>query len=119
MTRADRILIVLVAAAAIASIPLVTLATGGKASQVLAHSPAGTSVISLEKDGRYRIQGRGGVLTLSVSEGRVRCVQADCPDQVCVRTGTAAAGRPIVCAPNGVSVSLEGKVSEDLDAVSR
>jgi hypothetical protein len=45
--------------------------------------------------------------------GRVRVVESDCPNQVCVRTGwVSRPGRSIVCVPNKVLVELRGSRSE-------
>ena len=72
------------------------------------------------RDGTYRVQGRIGEVVFEVRDGEVRCVSADCPDHVCVRSGTVRAGAPVVCAPNGVVAEFTG-VSEGgaVDAVSR
>jgi hypothetical protein len=45
--------------------------------------------------------------------GRVRVVESDCPNQVCVRTGgVSRPGRSIICVPNKVLVELRGSKSE-------
>lgn len=122
MTRADRILIAIVACIAIASVPLVYMASAiaaGSRNVAVVEAPGGRTVLDLTKDGLYEIQGRRGVLHLRVAGNEVRAVDAECPDQVCVRSGAARPGRPIVCAPNGVSVSLSGSPKGGVDAVSR
>ena len=47
--------------------------------------------------------------TLEVEQGRVRMLQANCPDQICVhQSWSSSAAKPIVCLPNRVTVILTG-----------
>ena len=119
MTRADRILVAVLALAIVLSLPLVSIASSHTPSDAVVKAPEGRTVLDLSKDGVFEIQGRQGVVRLSVSRGQVSALSADCPDQICVRSGAARPGRPIVCAPNGVSVTLSGSQEGGVDAVSR
>lgn len=119
MTRGDRLVVFVVAVAIVVSVPLVSLASSRNAGAVRVDAPGGSSTISLAHDGTYTIDGRSGRVVIEVSDHTVRCVNAECPDQLCVRAGVAGPGRPIVCAPNGVSVSLGARGGGALDAVSR
>lgn len=119
MTSGDRILVFLVAAAVLVSVPLVSLASSGQPGAVRLDAPGGSSEVSLVHDGRYVVEGRSGRVVVEVAAGAARVVEADCPDQLCVRMGRARPGRPVVCAPNGVSVSLSVQDGGALDAVSR
>lgn len=115
MTRADRILAVAVLTAALAAWPLSAAARPGAA--VVVSGPAGASRLPAGRDARLEVRGRAGVVIVRVEDGAARVERADCPDQVCVRSGTRRGGA-IVCAPNGVVVRFEG--GEDaLDARSR
>ena len=61
--------------------------------------------------------GEGNVVL--VEPGRVRMLEANCPDQLCVHMGwTDSAAKPIVCLPNGVTVAVIGG-REERDAVLR
>lgn len=121
MTRGDRFLIGLVALAIVASVPIsaAALVGGGHAARV--KGPAGSTKLDLRHDGTYTIEGRTGDVVVRVTDGAARCVSADCPDKVCVHSGEARPGRPIVCAPNGVTVSVASDRTDDrsIDAVSR
>lgn len=45
--------------------------------------------------------------------------KADCPDQICVhQKGISQTNESIICLPNKVVVSIEGKEAKELDAVS-
>lgn len=63
----------------------------------------------------------GGVVSniVRVGGGAVRVIEANCPDQLCVRKGAARyAGDGIVCLPNRVVVEIVGEDELDLDAVT-
>jgi len=58
-----------------------------------------------------------GTNVIEVDRGRVRMLQADCPDRTCVRHGwVSGAATPIVCLPHRVVITFEGG-SPDIDAV--
>jgi hypothetical protein len=118
VTRADRQLFAALLALVLLSIPVTTLAVADSGSVASVVAPSGTTRIPLGTDARYTIQGRHGEVVVVVSDGALRCVESSCDDQVCVRAGELSPGRPIVCAPNGVSISTVGG-GDDLDAVSR
>ena len=119
MTKGDRILVLAVACLVLVSAPLVSLAVGTPRGSAVVRGPAGRSTLDLSRDGAYEVAGKAGTLTLRVSGGQVRCIAADCPDGLCIRTGIARSGRPIVCAPNAVSVTLSTSRDDGIDAVSR
>jgi len=58
-----------------------------------------------------------GTNVIEVERGRVRMLQADCPDKTCVRQGWASgAATPIVCLPHRLVITLDGG-NPDIDAV--
>lgn len=55
---------------------------------------------------------------IEITSSGVRFAESDCPDQVCVRTGTLTrAGQSAVCLPNRVIVRLTGAEAPAVDAV--
>jgi len=55
---------------------------------------------------------------LEVDHGRIRVSAADCPDLICFHQGWRSGGMlPIVCLPNRIVVTFEGRSSDDVDAV--
>ena len=55
---------------------------------------------------------------IEISGKTVRFASSDCPDQVCVRTGTLTrAGQIAVCLPNRVVVRLVG-AGQEVDAIA-
>jgi len=56
--------------------------------------------------------------TIIAEKGRIRFMEADCPDKVCVDTGWLyKTGDMAVCLPNKVMIKIEGK-SQDIDIVT-
>lgn len=118
MTRADRILIAGLLVVAMVCVPLVTWAA--PADRVTIAGPQGVTGIDPTEDAVLTVAGRLGQVVVRVEDGRVRVEESCCPDGLCMRAGTLAPGRPLVCAPNGVVVSYGTKGGEGaLDAVSR
>lgn len=53
------------------------------------------------------VQTENGTLLLSIDDGGVCVLHADCPDAVCVRTGKISRkGESIVCVPLGVCITV-------------
>lgn len=57
-----------------------------------------------------------GSNTVCIENGRAYMQHADCPDGLCIGMGAAEAGRPVVCLPNKVVVSVS--TSGEVDAVT-
>lgn len=117
MTRADRLIIALLAALALVAWPLASAAAGAEGSSVVMAGPDGQSVVALSTDAEYHVSGRVSDVTVRVADGSVCVVESACPDQICVRTGAVgAAGEVIACVPNGVVVRIGGERADELDA---
>lgn len=119
MTRGDRIIIATVLAAALLMAPQAGALLAPEVGSVVLRGPRGATEVDPSVSGRYVVEGRVGDVVFEISDGALRAVASDCPDQVCVHTGTAAAGRPVICAPNGVSAAVVFSREEELDAISR
>ena len=62
---------------------------------------------SLSNDGIYAIN--GGTNTIEIKDGKVRMLEAQCPNHLCVHQGwISLEGQSIVCLPNKVTVSVCG-----------
>ena len=56
----------------------------------------------------YRVDTDSGSNVIQARPGGIRVLEADCPDQVCVRQGWLERGRtPIVCLPHRLVIQLE------------
>lgn len=73
--------------------------------------------IDLATPGRFAIDGG---LVVEVRDGKVAIVEADCPNQVCVKTGwIRRPGEVIACVPNKVLVEVEASRLAQADAIVR
>ena len=56
----------------------------------------------------FEISCEGGSNTILVESGRIRVLEADCPDQICVQSGWLnSETAPIVCLPHRLVIRLE------------
>lgn len=117
MTRADRILITVLALAALVAWPLAAASAGDSAGSLRVSGPSGTSVVSLDEDTVLTVAGEVGDVVVVVESGAVRVAESACADHVCVKTGSvSAAGAVIACVPNRVVVRVGGGEPDGLDA---
>lgn len=61
-------------------------------------SQAENQIIEVEYDGR--------VNTIQIQDGRIRMLEADCPDHICIQMGWLDTAAPIVCLPNHLIVQF-------------
>jgi hypothetical protein len=69
----------------------------------------------------YTVEDDLGVNVIQIEPGRIRVLEADCPDQVCVDAGWLTdSAAPIVCLPHRLVIRLEGAGAEGgVDAVTQ
>lgn len=66
-------------------------------------SQAEDQTIEVEYDGRAN--------TIQIQDGRIRMLEADCPDHTCIQMGWLDSAAPIVCLPNHLVVQFSGENS--------
>ena len=67
----------------------------------------------------FEIEYEGRINTIQIENGRIRMLEAECPDQTCVHMGWLDSGAmPIVCLPNHLSIEYAGG-EDEVDAVVR
>lgn len=67
----------------------------------------------------YQIVPYKGHNKLEIQGDRVRMLESDCDDQICVHQGwISEPGETIICLPHRVSVSIVGEGEDDLDHVN-
>lgn len=71
-----------------------------------------------EEDRVFDVEYEGHVNRIEIRDHRIRVLEADCPDQVCVRAGWLDSAAPIVCLPHRLVIQAAEK-EEELDAVAR
>lgn len=118
MTRGDVGIVGAVVALLVASVLIAAAPAASECEAVIA-GPYGTTTIALAQDATYAVRGEIGQVTICVRDGLVRCTDSSCPDHLCVRSGALAPGKPIVCAPNRVVVTMAHRAEGELDAISR
>lgn len=111
--KADAVVILLCVMAAVAVLLLQCFAESG--AIVVVKTPSNETRLSLETDGEYAFVGKDGYrLTVVIENGTVAVKDANCPDHVCVHTGTLSKeGACAVCVPAGITVTVEGANAPD------
>ena len=115
MNRNTKLILILLAGAALLSALAVVLPRRGEAHPVARITLDGDLIqeIDLEQVGAsftFTVTGEEGLTnTILVEQGRIRVEAADCPDQICVRQGFISDGTvPIVCLPNQLVIEIVG-----------
>lgn len=92
---------------------------GAPATAAVVTTPAGERTISLSQNGDTVLTGRDGhTVTLRVENGKIRFLESDCPDRVCVNSGwLSRAGQTAACLPAGITVRVTGDAG--VDGISR
>lgn len=67
------------------------------------------STAELQTAGSFKLEAQGYHYIMSYEGGRIRFAQADCPDQVCVRTGwVERTGQVAACVPGHLILKITG-----------
>ena len=106
-------LVILAVVLLAAACALTSWRQGGEAERltaVVSVDGAEMERIALDGSGGERVySGNGYTLTVAFGNGGVKVLEADCPTQDCVHTGTITRnGQSIVCLPGRIIVRLEG-----------
>ena len=76
--------------------------------------------LPLSEDTQVLLGEDGHTNTLVIRNGTAQVMEADCPDQICVRQGAVQyEGESIVCLPHKLVITVEGSASNDVDATVR
>ncbi len=82
---------------------------GAPTHAVVRFGGATVARLPLDRPARFAVRGPLGVTEIEVAPGRARVVRDPSPRQLCVRQGwLTRAGSIAICAPNEVSLALEG-----------
>ena len=77
-------------------------------------------LVELQTAGSFSYESQGYHYTFSYENGRIRFSQADCPDQVCVRTGwVVGSGQMAACVPGHLILKITGRSAsnDDIDII--
>ena len=65
------------------------------------------AVLPLDDDASVAVESGRGTNVIEVADGRVRCAESDCSNQICVDTGwVSQVGQTIVCLPHELTVQV-------------
>ncbi len=121
MTTWDKVLIAMILAAFAASFLLVRAVIGvadGPLVAVVKVDGVVQERLVLSKDVNLVVTSPAGSCRLTIEDGAARIVSADCPNNLCITQGPIdRAGELIVCLPHRVVVSVEGSLTDKIDAV--
>lgn len=121
MTPADRLLLLLMVAAALLTLVLPLDGRREKGSSAVVEGAGGfEETIDLTEDGELVVPGPKGDTIVVVEAGRVRIDSSPCRQHICIGMGRISApGSSIVCVPNQVVVMVLGEGRPAIDAVTR
>jgi hypothetical protein len=124
LTRADKILIGVLIATAVGGIGLnmAALATTGQQEAHVYKEGELIQTIGLRPGyhQELRLGGAERYNLIMAEDGRIRVAEADCPDQICVRTGwISVAPQQIVCLPYRVVIRIESAGPPDIDDITK
>ena len=117
--KADIILfIVLVLLGGALAFPALFMSENGETVKVTVNGKL-YGTYRLSDDQEVKISEGKNVNTLRIKDGTAEMIHASCKNQICVHEGKISrSGQSIVCLPNRVSVTIEGKGVDEIDAVS-
>ena len=71
------------------------------------------------EDQTLEIEYKGRINTIQIADGRIRMLEAECPDQTCVHMGWLdSSTMPIVCLPNHLVIEYADS-EDEVDTVVR
>ncbi|MFQ5627287.1 MAG: NusG domain II-containing protein [bacterium] len=75
--------------------------------------------IELQNDlDAYTIDGTKGSVTLAVNHGAARIIHASCKHKTCMKLGSICQpGQHLLCIPNRIRISIEGKNENEIDGI--
>ncbi len=72
------------------------------------------------RDTTITLSGKTGIVAVKVMDGKVCIAESSCPLKICIKTGwITSPGQAIICIPNKLIVSIEGKKQRTVDAITQ
>ena len=115
-TWADRLLSVVLVAAALLAPALARPRSEGPLRAIVTVDRTEVAVLPLDHDGETTVHGRIGDVRLAVGDHTIRVAASTCPQHVCMAAG--AKGRPgdlIACVPNRLLIRIVGGSADPPD----
>jgi len=74
---------------------------------------------NLNRDETFNTTGHIGETSIEIANKTIRVVSSDCPQKLCIRQGSIKqTGEIIVCVPNKLIISIEGRPKNKFDAIT-
>ena len=73
--------------------------------------------VSLDENSVIPIETEYGKNTIMIKNGEVFVTHSNCPDGLCEKDRISKSGESIVCLPNRLSVTVEGKNKKEVDVI--
>ena len=68
-----------------------------------------------EEERLFNINGKKGIMTLSVQKNEIKVIKSTCPKKECIKHGKATSLNPIICVYNEVYIELNGYKDADVE----
>jgi len=111
LKKYDYVIFAILALITIASIaiPFIFSKDYSNALVVIKVNGAEYKTIPLNTNSSIPVNINGNYNLISVENGKVHIEDANCPDKLCVRSGSISSpGKPLVCLPHKLTVEIEG-----------
>ena len=119
MKKWDYIIFVFIAAISVACLLFVNTLTSEKGSVVvIEQNSIVIKQLDLNKDTEFKVEYEGHYNIIKIANGTVSVSEADCKDQICVKTpAISKVGQSIICLPHKLVIRIEGS-GQKIDGVS-
>lgn len=120
LTRADKLLIVLLFITSILSLPVIRhFQKSNNSYAIIEVNAKELKKVSLLEEKELEIMGELGISILKIEKERIKIIKSPCPHKLCVKMGwISQPGEIIICIPNKVVVRIAGGDSA-FDGISR
>lgn len=126
LTKGDKILIAIIIIVNVAALFFIKNAAFNYDAKYVSIQVNGKEIKKITFDSQtvgkqIPIKTEYGYNLLEIDDGRVRVIEADCPDKLDVKQGyISKVGEVIVCLPNKLVIEIKGASTEtDIDGLSR
>ncbi len=115
------VIVAIVVVALVAYAATGMLGGGDARTAVIQDADGETRTMSLACDGTLTVNSSAGMNMIEVHAGKVRVIEADCPNQDCVEQGwVSEAGQQIICLPHKLVVTVTDEdASSSYDVVGK
>lgn len=115
------VIVAIVMVALVAYAATSVLGGGDARTAVIQDADGETHTMPLACDGTLTMNSSAGMNTIEVHAGKVRVIEADCPNQDCVEQGwVSESGQQIICLPHKLVVTVTDEdASPSYDVVGK